>query len=230
MSENTEQLQKNLGYHFRNVSLLEEAISHPSVKHTHAIHKDYERLELLGDTILNFIITEYIFHHFQDSDEGVLAKMRSSLVCKETLAEVGRNLGIGDYLIMTKGEELSGGRGNQNNIENCMEAIIAAIYLDSDVDSVREFILKFWKGIIDEGRGYIDPKSALQEWSQSLSMSIPSYEVVSKIGQDHAPMFKVIVIIDDLKPEFGIGKSIKEAEKMAAKTMLNRIKQSDSNA
>lgn len=219
-----EQLQKSLGYSFSNISLLKEAISHPSMKHNvKESYVDYERLEFLGDAVLNFIITDHIFHRFKDNDEGLLAKTRSSLVCKETICEVAEKLDLDEYLIMTRGEELSGGRTNQNNVENCMEAIIGAIYLDGGIDKVKGFILKLWEAIISEGRMNIDPKSALQEWSQGLSMSIPSYEVVSKTGQAHSPMFKVMVTIDDLTPEFGVGKSIKEAEKMAAKNMLQNI-------
>ncbi len=216
-------IEQRLGYNFKTPSLLNEALSHPSMRSEKKLQLDYERLEFLGDAILNFLITEYLFTKFTDSDEGHLAKMRAALVCKEAICDVAEDIDLDEYLIMTRGEEISGGRSNQNNVENCMEAIIGAIYLDGGIDTTREVVLNLWAGIIADGRQFVsDPKSALQEWSQGHGMSIPRYQVVERVGQDHAPMFKVGVTIDDLVPEYGTGKSIKAAEKMAAKKMLER--------
>lgn len=220
------QFQNKINYHFNNIELLIEALSHPSLKQVrdNNWHKDYERLEFLGDTILNFIVTEILFHHFPSYDEGKLAKARSSLVCKDTLYHIGKSLEIESVIIMTYGEETSGGRSNKNNIENAIESIIAAIYLDGGIDQVRLFISNLWMDLITTTRERItDPKSALQEWSQSKSMEIPHYEVMSRIGESHSPVFTVKVSIDNLEPEYGEGKSIKEAQKSAAFKLLSRV-------
>lgn len=218
-------IEERLGYHFKKPALLTEALLHPSMRsERRGADIDYERLEFLGDSVLNFLITEHLFIKFTSSDEGNLAKMRSSLVCKDAIYDVAEALDLDEHLIMTRGEEMSGGRHNQNNIENCMEAIIGAIYLDGGIDAARKIVLELWAGIMSEGRQFVpDPKSALQEWSQGQGMSTPRYSIVQRIGQDHAPMFKVRVIIDALEPEYGSGRSIKAAEKMAAKKMLERV-------
>lgn len=225
-----ELLQSRINYHFRNLDLLVEALSHPSLKQLSNVesHKDYERLEFLGDSILNFIITEILFQHFPSYDEGKMAKTKALLVCKDTLYNIGVNLDIGDVIIMTNGEEISGGRENKNNIENAIEALIAAIYLDGGINVVKKFIGSLWESLLSEDNIKLaDPKSALQEWSQSKSMSIPLYEVVSRSGESHSPTFVVRVVIEDLDPEYGEGKSIKEAQKAAAMKFLSRI--SDEN-
>lgn len=218
--------QNKINYSFNNIDLLIEALSHPSLKQIHdqILHKDYERLEFLGDTILNFIVTELLFHKFPSYDEGKLAKARASLVCKDTLYNIGKGLEIESAIIMTHGEETSGGRSNKNNIENAIESIIAAIYLDGGIDQVRIFISNLWENLIKEdGARIADPKSALQEWSQSKSMNIPNYEIVSRIGESHSPVFTVKVSIENLAPEYGEGKSIKEAQKTAALKLFLRI-------
>ncbi|MES2214406.1 MAG: ribonuclease III [Pseudomonadota bacterium] len=220
-------LQERLGYFFKNENLLMEALCHPSLKqHNNKSSKDYERLEFLGDTILSFILTEDIFRRFQSHDEGSLAPVRSYLVCKDTICIAAKPLSLGSCLLMTKGEELSGGRDNPNNAENAMEAIIAAIYLDGGIEEARKVILYLWRNILSQELMTMttDYKSALQEWSQGKSMEIPKYEVISKTGGAHSPLFQVKVSIGNLQPEYGEGRSIKTAEKMAAERMLRREK------
>lgn len=224
IESNLIKLQSDLGYEFENISLLSEALSHPSLKQVNKNQKDYERLEFLGDAVLSLLISEEIYKAFTKYDEGMLAKTRAYLVCKDSICKVSEHLKLEEFIIMTRGEELSGGRTNLNNIENTMEAIIAAIYLDGGIEAARAVVLKLWAPLIENSEVvYIDPKSALQEWSQSRSMSVPLYCVVSRTGESHAPLFKVMVTIDDLDPEYGEGKSIKAAEKEAATMFLKRI-------
>lgn len=218
-------LEDKLDYCFSDKELIIEALSHPSLNHSkNKIIYNYERLEFLGDSILNFIITEYIFNKLKNHNEGSLAKIRSSLVCKDTIFKIAKNLELNNYIIMSDGEEKSGGRVNPNNLENSMEAIIAAIYLDSNITQITKIILKLWAEYLNsDNKTIIDPKSSLQEWSQGKSMSAPSYEVIEKTGKSHNPMFKVKLDIDGKYSEYGEGKSIKAAEKEAALKLLNKI-------
>ncbi len=220
-----DKLQSSLGYHFKNLDLLTEALRHPSLRQQDQKIQDYERLEFLGDAILNFIITEAIYNSFKKYDEGKLAKMRAFLVCKEAICAAAESLDLSSSLVMTRGEELSGGRLNLNNVENAMEAIIAGIYLDGGMEQVKNVVLSLWDGLLKAAPDVdSDPKSTLQELSQSKLMSIPHYEVVSRVGKPHDTTFEVRVQISDLDPEFGSGKSIKAAEKIAAVKLLKRLR------
>lgn len=224
LQRNLKQLQIDLSYEFKDRSLLIEALCHPSLKQHNGKVEDYERLEFLGDSVLNFIITENIFRRHKDYAEGRLAKIRAFLVCKDTICQVAEHLNLDECLMMTRGEELSGGRMNLNNVENAMEAIIAAIYLDGGLEGAKKVVLKLWNDFLRADHDIMsDPKSALQEWSQSQSMSIPQYQIVSKTGSSHSPTFEIMVKIDDLEPEFGSGKAIKAAEKIAAERLLKRV-------
>lgn len=225
MNHNIIDLQGQLGYFFKDDALLKEALYHPSLKqHNGKPSINYERLEFLGDTILNFIMTEAIFMRFRSKDEGVLAPIRAYLVCKDTICTVAAPLMLGEYIVMTKGEELSGGRNNPNNIENVMEAIIAAIYLDGGMEKVRQVVLSLWDNILLQNLMSMitDYKSSLQEWSQEKFAVLPQYSIVSKAGNSHEPWFKVMVRVIGTEPEYGEGRSIKVAEKMAAERMWLR--------
>ena len=220
------ELEKLLGYNFKNKELLMEALSHPSLKqhHEYKVDKDYERLEFLGDAVLNLIITEILFNNFANYNEGNLARTRSYLVCKETVCAVGVKLALKDCIIMTRGEEIAGGRDNPNNIENATEALIAAIYLDSSIETVRAIIQKLWAEFINvkDLRDY-DPKTALQEWTQSREYNLPIYQVIKREGVAHSSIFTVLVKVKDHE-QIGIGHSIKEAEKNAARNLIHRLK------
>lgn len=223
---NIDKLEKLLDYRFKNPNLLTEALTHPSLKQHNRLVHDYERLELLGDSILGFLVTEMIYHNLHNYPEGEIAKIKSHLVSKDIIVKIARKLNLAEYIIMTPGEEKSGGRININNIENTTEAILGAIYLDSDIDQVRKIVRKFWAEYIDNiDFNEIDPKSALQEESQDRGYSIPKYEVVKKEGLLHSPTFTVKVMIDKYS-EISSGKSIKEAEKNAAKLLLAKLKNS----
>lgn len=224
--ESFNELEKLLGYSFKNKELLIEALSHPSLKqhHEYKANKDYERLEFLGDAVLNLIITEILFTSFKESNEGNLAKIRSYLVCKETICAVGNKLTLQEYIIMTHGEEIAGGRENPNNVENVMEALIAAIYLDSDIATIHNIIKVLWTEFIKvRDLTDYDPKTALQEWAQRRDYHIPIYQLIKREGVAHSSIFTVLVKIKDAE-QTGTGHSIKEAEKNAARSLLHRLK------
>ncbi|UCM85786.1 MAG: ribonuclease III [Rickettsia endosymbiont of Culicoides impunctatus] len=221
-----EKLEQDIGYNFNNKDFLLEALSHPSLKqHTvkHGVQKNYERLELLGDTIINFVITEILFKNFSTYDEGKLAKIRAYLVCKELLCKVATKINLSDYIIMTYGEELLGGRQNPNNIENTMEALIAAIYLDSNIDAVKKIVNDLWYEFIDiiDLADY-DPKSTLQELAQKKGTKKPVYQVIKREGSPHSSIFTVLVQMDEYQ-QTGTGHSVKEAEKVAARKLMNYL-------
>ncbi len=217
-------LEDSINYKFKNLDLIHEALSHPSLKQNDTKWpKDYERFEILGDSILGFLITEILFNKYQKSDEGSIAKIKAYLVSKDTLCRVAGKINLADFILMAKGEEHSGGRINPSNIENTMEALIAAIYIDSNIDQTRVVIKNLWSELLDNfDINQMDPKTVLQEWSQSKQYGIPNYEIIEKAGKSHTPNFKVSVIIGDYK-EIGYGKSIKNAEKAAAKKLLDRL-------
>jgi ribonuclease III len=217
-------LEKLLGYNFKDKNLLIEALSHPSLKqHSSSQYVDYERLEFLGDAILSFLITEILFSNFADYDEGKLAKIRAYLVCKETLCKVAAKLNLSNYIIMTQGEELSGGRDNPNNIEDATEALIAAIYLDSDINIARKIVQNLWADfIVVKDLTNYDPKTPLQEWAQSKGFPVPIYKVINKKGASHSTTFTVSVTVKG-HSQTGTGHSIKEAEKDAARELLRTI-------
>lgn len=219
------ELEKLLEYKFSNINFLIESLSHPSLKQIYSKkhYMDYERLELLGDAILSFVILELLYRKFVNFDEGNLAKIKSFLVSKEILNQISKQLKLADFIIMTKGEENSGGRDNPSNVENAMEALIAAIYLDSNIEVVRNIIARLWQSYMHNfNYNDIDPKSALQEWAQHRKYPIPHYNIIEKTGPVHSPIYKISVQIGDYIG-VGEGKSIKSAEKLAAKNILDKV-------
>lgn len=227
-----EKLEDDINYNFTNKDLLIEALSHPSLKQhipKNGIQKNYERLELLGDAIINFAITEILFKNNSTYDEGKLAKIRSYLVSKELLCKIAARISLSDYIIMTSGEEILGGRKNLNNIENTMEALIAAIYLDSNIDNTKQIIYNLWQEFISitDLTDY-DPKSTLQELAQKHGIGKPVYEVLKKEGLAHSPIFTIIVRMELNNTlnytETATGHTVKEGEKNAARKLINILK------
>ena len=217
-------LQEDIGYSFKNISLLQEAITHPSMKQRQRGHAhNYERLEYLGDSVLNLVISEHLFTTFTEYSEGALTKKKSYLVSNPTICAVAAPLKLGDIMIMTRGEELSGGRTNENNIGNAMEAIIGAVYRDGGLEKAREVIMRFWENIIDDD-GTVDPKSALQEWAQQRGLPLPVYSLVDVVGQARGSNFTMSVSVCGHNSVTGNGKSKKIAEKAAATKMLELIR------
>jgi ribonuclease-3 len=212
-----------INYQFKNEGLLKIALTHPS--YSKYGYQNYERMEFLGDSILGLIIAELLYKKFTHLSEGKLSLMHSRLVNTKTLADIAKEIEIGDDIIMDTGETLSGGRHNPSNLENTMEALIAAIYLDGGIDSARKFIFELWsKYLIEDGDIFKkDVKSHLQEWAQKNKHNIPIYEIVDKTGVEHSPTFMVKVSITNVNEALGEGKSRKTAEISAAENLIKKL-------
>ena len=219
-----EELENILNYKFKNKMLLKEALTHPSMSFKNK-HFNYERMEFFGDSILSMVIIEYLYNRYSNEKEGQLSKRKAYLVSKETLSNIANSMNIGKFIIMTKGEENCGGRTNINNLENVMEAIIAAIYLDClDINVVRDFILKIWKPIdIKEKIPHNDPKSKLQEWTQKYYKILPEYKIIKKENVDGIDYFYVKLSIPNGMNLKDSGTNLKKIEENLARNMLNMI-------
>jgi ribonuclease III len=221
-------LEQRIGHKFRNQALLTEALTHPSVGHeSQRHHFNNQRLEFLGDAILQLVITEYLYHHYRAEAEGQLTKLRSRLVSRETLKIRAAALELGDYLMIGRGEEASGGRKRASTLADAYEALIGAVYLDSDLETAKQFILTQSEPDLEEVAEEptdINPKGHLQELLQSISPRSPSYELVSESGPEHDKMFLVKCVWEDLVLGEGSGRSKKQAETAAASdAMKNKI-------
>lgn len=220
-------LEDRIGYKFRNPLLLAEALTHPSLRHeTQQYHFDNQRLEFLGDAVLQLVITEHLYGHFKDKAEGELTKLRSRLVSREALTVHAAALEMGRYVMMGRGEEASGGRERNSTLADSFEALVGAIYLDSDLATVRQFILKHaGKELAQLGEGPLDvnPKGQLQELLQAITARSPVYEVVSQSGPEHEKTFVVRALWEGILLGEGTGRSKKQAETAAAvEAMENR--------
>jgi len=213
-------LEERIGYKFRNSLLLAEALTHPSLGHeAQRYHFDYQRLEFLGDAVLQLVITEYLFRHFGAEAEGQLTKLRSRLVSREALRAHAATLDLGRYIMMGRGEESSGGRGRTSTLADAFEALIGAIYLDGGLEAAKEFILTQTRGELEqlaETPVDINPKGQLQELLQSISPRSPVYELVSQSGPEHEKTFISQVVWEGIVLGHGSGRSKKQAETVAA--------------
>ena len=213
-------LEKRIQYKFRNSLYLAEALTHPSLGHeTQRHHFDNQRLEFLGDAVLQLIFTEHLFNRFPNLSEGELTKMRSRLVSREGLRVHAISIGLGEYLMMGKGEESSGGRVRASALADAFEALVGAMYLDSDLDTVRRFVLREAEPDIQNllhEPVHVNPKGRLQELLQALSPRSPVYTIISQSGPEHLKHFESVVSWDDMELGRGSGKSKKEAEVNAA--------------
>lgn len=223
-----EELESKLNIKFSNKKLLRRALTHKSFanENTNLKIKDNERLEFLGDSVLSLSISTYIFNKYDDYKEGKLAKIRSVIVSAPVLAEKALELNLGKFLLLGKGEELSGGRNRDSILADTMEAILGAIYLDKGFDFAFEFIISNFKSFIfevDNGNYIQDYKTMLQEVIQKNSKEGPEYVVVKEKGPDHNKEFYVTVNFEDRELGFGKGKSKKEAEQEAAKHALKQL-------
>jgi ribonuclease-3 len=213
-------LEERIGYKFRNSLLLAEALTHPSLGHeAQRYHFDYQRLEFLGDAVLQLAVTEYLFRHFRGEAEGQLTKLRSRLVSREALRMYAATLDLGRYLLMGRGEETSGGRERTSTLADAFEALIGAIYLDSGLDAAKNFILTQTRADLEqlaEKPVDVNPKGHLQELLQSISPSSPVYELISQSGPEHEKTFVSQVVWEGIVLGQGSGRSKKQAETAAA--------------
>ena len=226
-----DKLQSILRMKFRDKSLLNRALVHRSyVNESGSIIKDNERLEYLGDSVLGLIINEYLFKHFEEYHEGDLAKIKSVAVSEDTLAKVAKELDLGSFILMGKGEELSGGRSRPSILANTLEAVIGAIYLDSGLKESRRFILTLLRDDVDRIDNLTyqrDPKTTLQEHVQKKYKDRPVYEVVEERGPDHQKEFFVRLVVNGREITIGRGSSKRKAEMDAASSALKRIEKGD---
>ena len=217
-------LEERIGYTFRDPLLLSEALTHPSVGHeAQREHLDNQRLEFLGDAVLQLVITERLYRHFDEEAEGRLTKLRSRLVSRETLKTYAAALDLGSYLVMGRGEEASGGRERASTLGDAFESLIGAIYLDSGLEAARSFILEQAKADLEqiaEEPIDINPKGELQELLQSISPRSPSYEVISQSGPEHEKTFVVEARWGGVVLGKGSGRNKKQAETAAAEEAL----------
>lgn len=226
MSDLTE-LQERLGYRFERSDLLSLALTHPSVAHDVAGSAQHnQRLEFLGDAVLGLVITNELFSKFPGFGEGPLTKARAQLVNRRTLAAQALRLDLGGHLILSRGEELSGGRVRQSALADCFEAVTGAIFLDGGYVAAQEFILRCFRGgfgELTEIPNLDNPKGELQETLQTNSNHPPEYELTSVSGPDHDRLFECRVKHGGVELGRGLGKSKKEAESMAAVAALKTL-------
>ncbi len=222
MNQDFNKFCTRISYQFCNEKLLEEALTHPSLSKENKEKPNYQRLEFLGDKVLSLVIGEFLLKKYPTEMEGDLSKRQASLVSGETLSQIALEIGLEEVLQISKGEENLGGKTNKRNLENALEALIGAIYLDSSYTKAQNFILKFWQDFLEKNvTPPKDPISELQEIVQMQSKQLPQYITDKSGGLDHAPTFVSKLKILHLNLEFeASGKSKKEAQKAAAKLAL----------
>jgi len=220
-------LQKQIGYTFRDISLLNKSLTHKShVNENSESLKDNERFEFLGDSVLDLIVSGYLLKTFPDFSEGTLSKIRAAVVNESCLAELARQIDLGKYLLLGKGEESSGGRKKNSLLANAYEALAGAVYFDSNLEKAMGlYIPILGKEIAKyaETDRFRDYKSELQEYTQTHFNCIPNYNVVAEKGPAHEKEFEVVVVIQQTIRGRGNGKSKKESEQAAAKSALENF-------
>ncbi|MCP3697373.1 MAG: ribonuclease III [Aliivibrio sp.] len=222
MNASLQRLEKKIGYQFKDENYLKLALTHRSANGTHN-----ERLEFLGDSILSFVIADELYHRFPKVDEGDMSRMRATLVRGHTLAELGREFQLGDYLYLGPGELKSGGFRRDSILADAVEAIIGAIYLDSDTETIRGIILSWYQTRLDSiepGVSQKDPKTRLQEYLQGRRKPLPTYTVTKIKGEAHNQEFTIECIVAGLDtPVIGKGSSRRKAEQSAADIALGQL-------
>ncbi len=219
-------LEEKLSYIFKDKNLLKNALIHKSYMQKSHKNENNERLEFLGDSVLGFTVAEYIYLNYAELPEGELTKIRSIVVCEDTLFKVAKNIGLGEKIYLGRGEEQSEGRNRPSILSDALEAVFAAIYLDGGMDSVKKSIISLLKEEIEKAvkeRDVKDYKTVLQEIIQKDRVSAPKYILLNEEGPDHNKIFTVSVNVGEKVLGFGKGRTKKEAEKMAAKEALNKL-------
>jgi len=219
------QLQETIGYTFSNVGLLRQALTHSSYANEKHMKKgmDNERLEFLGDAVLELVSSEFLYLNYPNLPEGELTRLRASLVCEPTLALCTKEMNLGEYLYLGKGENQTGGRLRKSVLSDALEAVIGAIYLDGGFANAKEFVLKYILTDIEHKKLFYDSKTILQEVVQGMH-KVLSYELVGESGPDHDKHFKVAALIDGELISNGEGHTKKGAEQEAAYAALLILK------
>lgn len=224
--EKLKSLEKNLNYKFNNIKLLRQALTHSSYANENKMKltESNERLEFLGDSILNLIVSQYLYNKYQTYPEGELTKIRATVVCESSLAFAARKIDLGSFLLLGKGEEATGGRERESILADASEALAGALYIDSDYESTYKVLLaNFEEDIVyavGKGDLFIDYKTELQEKFQKINKSKIEYKVLKEVGPDHDKIFYINVVVNNKVVGTGKGRNKKEAEQMAAKEGL----------
>ena len=222
-------LEKNLNYKFKDIDLLKLAMAHSSYANEHkmALVENNERLEFLGDAILNLVVSQYLYKKYPNHPEGELTKIRAKVVCESSLAYAAKKIEVGKFLLLGKGEEATGGRERESLLADAAEAIVGAIYMDSDFETTNMVLLtNFEEDIVHavaKGDLFIDYKTELQEIIQKNGKSNMEYRVIKEEGPDHNKKFYMDLLVDNETIGTGRGKNKKDAEQMAAKEALIRF-------
>ena len=221
-----EELQNTIGYSFKDSSILKNAVIHSSFVNEHKLNRNdcNERLEFLGDAVLELVSSEFLYKEYRDMPEGELTKLRASLVCEPALAFDARGFGLQEHLLMGKGEEQTGGRERDSIVSDACEALIGAIFLDGGFEAAKAFILKFVLNDAENKKLFYDSKSVLQEMTQKIYEKAPEYCIVDENGPAHAKVFKARVSINgDILGE-GTGRTKKHAEQQASYQAIIKLK------
>ena len=213
-----ESLEAKLGYTFRDRSLLENALTHSSYANEMKInkYKDYERLEFLGDAVLELVSSDFLFREREETPEGELTKLRASMVCEPALAYCAREFSLEQFILLGKGEEATGGRTRDSIVSDVMEAVIGAIYLDGGLEEASSFIHRFILSDLEHKQLFYDAKTILQELVQQENTGGLRYELVKEEGPQHDKIFEVVVYVGEKKAGWGVGHSKKAAQQQAA--------------
>lgn len=221
-----QELESKLQVRFENLALLDEALTHSSYANERRHRNHNERLEFLGDAVVGLVISHLLYSRYPSEREGVLARMKASLVSSATMAEIGRELGLGPLLRLGKGEERSGGRERESIIADAVEAVIGAVYLDQPWHVTHGLVCRLWESWLERfstPHRTVDPKSALQEHLQALGGGTPEYRLTATSGPDHAKTFFTEVVYEGRVLATGSGPSKKEAEQEAARRALESL-------
>lgn len=220
---NFNELESIIGYTFNNKNHLRLALTHSSYANEKGMARTSynERIEFLGDAVLELLSSDYLYRSYPDMMEGNMTKLRAKLVCEEALAASAREINLGTFLMLGKGEEVTGGRTRDSILSDAFESLIGAIYLDSGIEKAKDFINRFVLNDIENKTLFVDSKTALQELVQSRFRQSVTYKVISESGPEHNKQFEIAAFIGDRQMASGIGRSKKSAAQNAAyKTML----------
>ncbi|MCY7008907.1 ribonuclease III [Fusobacterium simiae] len=220
-------LEHKLNYYFNDRNLLKNALLHKSLGNERKEYKNQnnERLELLGDAVLDLIVAEYLYKNYKNASEGTIAKLKAMIVSEPILAKISRQIGVGKFLMLSRGEVMSGGRNRESILADSFEAILGAVYIDSNLDDARVFTLSHIKQYIDhieENEDILDFKSILQEYVQKEFRTVPIYELVAERGPDHMKEFEIQVIVGNYR-EKAVARNKKKAEQLSAKALCLKL-------
>ncbi|MFA7230254.1 MAG: ribonuclease III [Victivallaceae bacterium] len=231
MPEDIEKLKLKINYNFKNKALLREALTHRSYAVESSLKYDNQRLEFLGDSVLQIILTEYLYLQYPSEPEGTMSKIRSAMVQQETLAQLARKFNLGAFLLVGRGEQETGGNDRDSTLSDLFESLLGAYYLDAGIDEVKKFILDVMLEEFPEPiklLSGLNPKGILQEYSQRKWGMAPEYTVINVTGPDHSPCYEVEVKVNKVVAT-GTAKNKKQAESKAAKNAVELIAEFDSS-